>query len=414
MQRIRCPDAGKAPGVTGTAIPTLPAPPAVNPFASRIFARLPGAYQVFDANSGYPFLLYIDAVTAELGDIQTTVDRIRGLRPIGPATPIPWSLHPSLLADYQDNRTNQISALGDPLTADPAWLPWLVQMVGGTLDPAASVAEQRDTIRYATSGWQAGNVASIEYAARTALIGSQYANVMPHVLADGSPGGPWDVTILTRSSETPDPSAVLGAVLRKGVKPAGVILHYRAFGASWNMLEAHRPTWSLWQSDNLGPVSWNRLADTGLSYADVPGNLLLNASYEADTTHWTAGTNTTKSWLANGVDGLGQCILTATASGQIKLTSDTFAVTAALDYRSACSLKPANARTGRLIRTWSTGATSTGPNFTVPAGVWTRVPAFVATAPTGATTASVAVQIDGMGAGETIAVDAWDARQYHG
>jgi hypothetical protein len=71
-------------------------------------------------------------------------------------------------------------------------------------------------------------------------------------------------------------------------------------------------------------------------------------------------------------------------------------------------------RTGRLIRTWSTGATATGPDFTLVAGVWNRVPYFVATAPTGATTASVAVQIDGMGAGETIAVDAWDGRQYHG
>lgn len=396
------------------AIPTLPAPPVVNPFASRIFARLPEAYRTFDATSGYPFLRYIDAVTSRLGDIQIVIDRIRGKRPIGPATPLPATLHPSRVADYMDNRTNTISALGDPLNADAAWLPWLVQLVGGTLDPAASVAEQRDTIRYATSGWQAGNVASIEYAARTALTGSQYAKVTPHVLADGSPGGPWDVTILTRGSETPDPNAVLGAVLRKGVKPAGVVLHYRAFGASWIMLESARPTWSLWESDSLGPVTWNRLAETGLSYASVPGNLVPNASYEVDTSTWTAGTNTTKSWLVNGVDGLGQCILTATAAGQIKLTSATFAVTAPLDYRSACSLKAANVRTGRLIRTWSTGATATSPNFTLPAGVWTRVPSFVATAPTGATTASVSVQIDGMDAGETIAVDAWDGRQYHG
>jgi hypothetical protein len=118
--------------------------------------------------------------------------------------------------------------------------------------------------------------------------------------------------------------------------------------------------------------------------------------------------------LASGVDGLGQCVLTATGAGQVKLTSSTFAVTAAHDYRAAASLKPANTRTGRLIYTWSTAATSTGPDFTLPAGVWTRVPYFVATAPTGATTMSVAVQIDGMGAAETIAVDAWDGREYHG
>lgn len=397
-----------------TAIPVLPARPAVNAFATRVFDRIPEAYRTYDANSGYPFLLYIDAVTSKLGDIEAVIDRIRGLRPVGPASPEPWSLHPSLLADYRANRINHISELADPLLADAAWLPWLVQLVGGTLDPAASVAEQRDTIRYATSGWQAGNVASIQYAARTALTGSQYARVVPHVLADGSAGGPWDVVIITRTSETPDPTLVLGAVIRKGVKPAGVVLHHRPVEASWDQLEAARPIWDLWESDNLGVVTWDRMAETGLSYASVPGNLVPNASYEADTTLWTAGSNSSKAWLAGGVDGLGQCVLTATAAGQVNLTSSTFAVTALTDYRSACSLKPANVRTGRLIRTWSTGATATSVNFTLPAGVWTRVAAFVATAPTGATTASVSVQIDGMGAGEAIDVDAWDSRSYHG
>lgn len=396
------------------AIPTLPVAPVVNHFAARIFERLPEAYRTFDANSGYPFLGYIDSVTQELGEIDVVIDRITGQRPIGPATPEPWSLHPDTLADYRANRVLRLSELGDPLTADAAWLPWLVQMVGGTLDPAASVAEQRDTVRYATSGWLAGTAASIEYAARTALTGSQYAKCLPHTLGDGSPGGPWDVVIMTRSSETPDPSAVLGAILRKGVKPAGVILRHLPFGASWDMLEAVRPTWALWEADTLGPVSWDRLADTGLSYADVPGNLVPNASYEANVTGWTAGANTTAAWVAGGLDGLGQCRLTATASGQIKVTSSTFAVTAGHDYRSAVSLKPNNVRTGRLIRTWSTSATATSPDFTLPAGVWTRVPQFVSTAPAGATTMSVAVQMDGMGAAETFFVDAWDAREYVG
>ena len=397
-----------------TTIPTLPAAPTVNPFAQRIFARVPEAYRVYDANSGYPFLLYINAVTSRLGDIQIVIDRIRGKRPVGPATPEPWSLHPSEVSAYRDNRKLELSALGDPLTADAAWLPWLVQMVGGRLDPAASVAEQRDTIRYATSGWMAGSVQSIEYAARTALTGSQFAKVVPHVLADGTAGGPWDVVIMTRTSETPDPSAVLATVLRKGVKPAGVVLHHRPVEASWDILEALRPIWDQWETDASGVVTWDRLAETGLSWASVPGNLVPNASFETDTSSWTAGANTSKSWLTGGVDGQGQAILTATGAGQVKLTSGTFAVTAAHDYRAAASIKPANVRTGRLIYTWSTAATATSPDFTLAAGVWTRVPYFVATAPAGATTMSVAVQIDGMGAAETIAVDAFDAREYHG
>lgn len=397
-----------------TAIATLPAAPTVNPFAARMWARVPEYYRTFDANTGYPFLLYIDAVTKRLGDIQIVIDRITGQRPVGPAGPIPWSLHPSLLADYQANRVNRISELGDPLAADAAWLPWLVQMVGGRLDPAASVAEQRDTIRYATSGWMAGSISSIEYAARTALVGSQYAKCIPHLLGDGSAGGPWDVVIMTRSSETPDPTLVLGAILRKGVKPAGVILRHLPFGASWDILEAVRPTWALWEADTFGVLTWDRWADTGLTYADVPGNLVTNASYETNVASWTAGTNTGLSWLTGGLDGRGQAILTAAAGGQVKVTSATFAVTAGSDHRSAASLKPGSSRVCRLIRTWSTGAVSTGPDFTLPAGVWTRVPQFVATAPTGATTATVSVQVDGMAAAETIAVDAWDARAYSG
>lgn len=396
------------------SIPTLPSAPAVNPFAERIFSRLPETYRAFDANNGYPFRLYIDAVTRKLGDLQTVIDRITGQRPIGPATPEPWSLHPSELDTYRANRVLRLSELADPLTADATWLPWLVQLVGGTLDPAASVPEQRDTIRYATSGWGAGTRASIEYAARSALTGSRYARCIPHQLADGSPGTEWDVVILTRTSETPDVSAVLGAVLRKGVKPAGVVLRHRPVEATWDMLEAARPPWDLWETDDQGIVTWDRLAETGLSYADVPGNLVPNASYEANVTGWIAGANTTAAWLAGGVDGLGQCRLTAIASGQVKITSSAFPVTAAHDYRSSCSLKPTSTRVGRLIRTWSTGATSTSSDFTVSAGVWTRVPQFTATAPAGATTASVAVQIDGMGTAETISVDAWDAREYHG
>jgi len=398
-----------------TAIPTLPPAPDVNPIAARIWPRVPEAYRVYDANAGYPFLLYIDTVTSRLGQIQTTIDGIRGKRPIGPASPEPWSIHPSELDAYRDNRLNVLSTLGDPLAADPAWLPWLAQMVGGHLDPAASVAEQRDTIRYATSGWEAGSVESIQYAARTALTGSQYALVVPHVLPDGTIGTPWDVTIFTRTSETPDPAAVIATVLRKGVKPAGVVLHQGSVEAPWDVIEAQRPIWDLWESDDKGVVTWDRMAETGLSYASVPGNLVPNASYESNVTSWTAGANTGIAWAAGGVDGLGEAVLTATGAGQIKVTSSTFAVTAAHDYRAACSVKPsAGARTGRLIYTWSTAATATGADFTAQPGVWTRVPMAKFTAPTGATTLTVALQVDGLGAGETFVVDAFDAREYHG
>jgi hypothetical protein len=114
------------------------------------------------------------------------------------------------------------------------------------------------------------------------------------------------------------------------------------------------------------------------------------------------------------VDGLGQCILTATAIGQVSIKSDTVAVTAGHDYRTACSVKPNGARVCRVLITWSTGAVSTGPSFTAPSGVWSRIPQFIATAPVGATTLAVSVQVDALAAGETVAIDAWDAREYTG
>lgn len=396
------------------AIPTLPVAPVVNPFAGRIFDRLPQAYRVADANGGYPLRLYLDAVTTRLGDIQVVIDRITGQRPVGPVSPEPWSLHPEAIADYRANRVLRISELGDPLTADAAWLPWLVQLVGGTLDPAASVTEQRDTIRYATSGWKAGTRRSIENAARSALIGSQYAKVLPHTLDDGNAGTEWDVVVMTRSSETPDVGAVLGAVLRKGVKPAGVVLRHRPYEATWDQLEARRPTWDLWEADDKGVVTWDRLAETGLSYADVPGNLLVNASFEDDVTGWTAGPNTGLSWLAGGVDGFGQAILTAIALGQVSVTSATVVADDTTDYRSAVSVRPTASRTARLVLHHSTGATSTGTDVVCPANVWTRLPQLVATSPITATTIAVEVEIDGLAAAEMVAVDAWDLRAYTG
>lgn len=396
------------------SIPTLPLAPEVNLVAARIFDRLPQAYRVADAHGGYPLRLYIEAVTARLGDVQVVIDRITGQRPVGPASPEPWSLHPDMVEDYRANRVMRISELGDPLTADAAWLPWLVQLVGGTLDPAASVAEQRDTVRYATSGWKAGTRDSIQNAARSALIGSQYAKVIPHQLADGNPGQWYDVVVVTRSSETPDVSAVLGAVLRKGVKPAGVVLRHRPVGTTWNQIEALRPTWDDWENDDQGAVTWNRWEETGFTYASVPGNLLVNASYEANVNNWTAGANTTKAHIAGGVDGVGQCRLTATALGQVSIQSDAVAADDTTDYRTACSVKPTAIRTARLKFHHSTGAVSTGPDVELPANVWTRLPQLVATSPPTATTISVSIQIDGLAAAETVAVDAWDLRSYTG
>lgn len=403
--------------MTSIEIPTQPPAPAVNPFAQRLWARIPQAYRDFDALDGYPFLLYLDAVTQLPGDLHTTIERIAGERASGPATPEPWSLNAEQLARWRASRVNRLSALGDPFQADNEWLDWLAQFVGARLDWAGDVTTRRNAVRYAVSGWKAGTRPSIEYAARPMLTGSQYAKCMPFTRADEVTPTEWDVAIITRSSETPDPDAVLDAIARAGVKPAGVVLHHKLFEASWDILEARRPTWELWEEDAQGVVTWDRLADTGLSFADVPGNLLTNSSFEDDLSSWSVrGVNTTAAFAAGGLDGFGHATLTAIAAGQVSHGHDpTVAVNDLTDYRVSVSLNPAAARTARMHITFNAGSPINTTDTVLVPGTWGNRLVAIFTAPSGsATITDVSVQVDGLALGEAVGVDAWDLREYHG
>jgi hypothetical protein len=237
--------------------------PEMSTLADRLYQRLPDVYRTFDAiDSTWLFKRFIAGVLKVAGQLDDAIEAIDGDRPIGPDTPEPWALPPDELEAWRAERRNRPSALGDPEQAELAWLPWLAQLVGATLDPSASESEQRDTVRYATSGWRGGTRQAIADAARSALTGSQYARVMPHTTVSGgllAPGTAWDITIVTRSSETPDPGAVLGAVLRKGVKPAGAVLHHHPYAASWTAVTTAYPTWA----DRNGK-SWRTIEETGI------------------------------------------------------------------------------------------------------------------------------------------------------
>lgn len=401
--------------MTTTEIPTQPTPPTVNPFALRLWAHVPAAYRDYDSGIGYPLLLYIDAITQLPGAIQTVTERITGSRAVGPAAPEPWDASPDELARYRTARTTRSSDLGDPLTADAAWLPWLAQYVGADVRTLSSVPEQRNVIRYAVSGWKAGTAGSIEYAARPALVDSQYARCVRGMRGDAGAVTPWDIAIITRSSETPDPGAVLATIARAGVKPAGAVLWHVNYEASWDTLEAKRPTWDLWENDAQGVVTWDRLAETGLTYADVPGDLLTNSSFEAGLTGWTAGTNTTQTLGTGGLDGEQHAILTATASGEVSHHNTTpIAVDDTQDYRLSCSVSPDVARDAHLHADFDSGAPVDGPTVPLDAGSWGNRLITILTAPTGSTTMTVSVHVTGVGAGEAVHVDAWDAREYFG
>lgn len=238
--------------------------PAVSDTTRYLYDRVPRAHRALDVDQDWTLLRFLDALSGPLHDIRTLVDRITGDRPAGPATPLPWGMLDDEQARWSANRRTVLSALGDPLTADAAWLPWLAQLVGAPLSPSATEAEQRDTIRYTTSGWRAGTVAAIEDAARSALTGSRQVAVFQHTSVDGlgdlQPGSMWDVTLVTRATETPDVDAVLDAVVVKGVKPAGVVLHHKAYSATWAQIHANRPTWVQWNN-----IKWTAFHETGLS-----------------------------------------------------------------------------------------------------------------------------------------------------
>jgi hypothetical protein len=151
------------------------------------------------------------------------------------------------------------SDLVDPALADPAWLPWLSQLVGVALSPGMSTAERRAAIASAASGWRAGTKASIAAVVAAQLTGTKQVSIYDHSVNSPGDGTMWDVLIVTRASETPDPDAIPAIVERAGVKPAGVTLHIVTYSTSWDVLEAERPTWADWDGS-----SWTQIEETGL------------------------------------------------------------------------------------------------------------------------------------------------------
>ena len=235
------------PDVTGyaaSASPTLayivadtPGMPVVTTLTQSVYDQLPEIYHLADSDqpdgpNAYPLLRFLTCV----GDIAQPMDylyaRMAYLAPSdgGPAVGF-----------------GSTSDLVDPATADAAWLPWLAQVVGMHLDTSLSVAAQRDSIAGASTGRQAGTRAAIVAAASTGLIGSRFCQVMDHttvVMGSPAPGGQWDITLITRSDETPDVPAVLAAVVAAGAKPAGVLLHHAVYTSSWAKLTLAYPTWA--------------------------------------------------------------------------------------------------------------------------------------------------------------------------
>lgn len=222
------------------ALPVL-APPA-GAATDRLYGRLPDHYRDADAGLDYPLYRWLAGLGAVLSQVEDLIDRI------------------DYVAPGDGGAAGDTSDLVDPTVADVDWLPWLAQLVGVQLSPALSEAEKRDAILYASAGWRAGTKSAVAAAAKTELTGTRYAKVYDHSVSVPGDGGMWDVLIVTRTSETPDPSRVLAAVVRRGAKPAGVVLHHRAYEASWDTVVSTYPTWAALEAAG----SWIKIQEAGL------------------------------------------------------------------------------------------------------------------------------------------------------
>lgn len=242
--------------------------PDVGTTTERMYARLPAFYREDDETDGdYPLLRFLSLVGDQASEVEDIVDRLP-------------------------------TDLANPIAAEAAWVPWLAQLVGldtsfdpeehrfaltwlfveakGTWDAfstwndfeyvvlptaGASISELREAIANASLGWGVGTKKAIGAAAQSVLIGSRSVRVYDHS-SNVSIGGAtaWDVLIVTATSETPSPSAVLDAVTRKNAKPAGVVLWHRVYEASWDTLVAAFPTWTVFE----GATPWDNLEETGV------------------------------------------------------------------------------------------------------------------------------------------------------
>lgn len=387
---------------------------AISPTAQRVWERLPRVYRIMDEQTGWQFKRYLSGLLTPLASIDELTERLRGNRPVGPAI-VPWDLDEEATARWTTARTMINSALTDPDLADPEWLAWLAQLVGATLDPASGLAERRDTIRYATSGYRGGTTQALADAAKSALTGSRYVLVQPMTRGDGTVGSVWDVTLRTRTSETPDPQAVLDTVLRKGAKPAGVRLWHASFGTSWDRIEALYPTWTDWEKR-----TWDQIEEVGATYV-VSDNLAPNASFEANVSNWSAvaeggGSTPLWSWLSNGgIDGVAAGRLSKVgATGGMRVRSSVVTgLSAGREYILATSAKPSVSMPVSLAVNWQTSAgaaisTTVVAMGTAAGGEWNRANMTSRhTAPPNAARATLDVVTTGtIAAGATLDLDA--------
>ena len=222
----------------------------------RVWRRLPEAYRTFDASQDWAFKKYISSVTDQLSEVDQLHERLRYVFP---------EERPDYYAALDEYNTYErpaglenpalgwapiaeTSDLFDGRTADVDWLPYIGQLIGADLSGLNTEAERRDAVILNYLGFRAGSREALEDAAKRVLTGTKYVRIYPQRDGAGgsifSTGTQWDILIITKDEETPSFEEVIAEILRKGAKPAGVVLHAIAYSFTWEVLEFTFPTWT--------------------------------------------------------------------------------------------------------------------------------------------------------------------------
>ena len=247
----------------------------------RLYKRLPEIYRHLDSKLHiddnatlpiyYPLKKFLSGVIDELSDVDTTVERLKYVpierrnEYLSAKNTLNTYVRPTGLEDEElgYDPINYTSDLFDGRTANAEWLSWLGKLLGVKVEDIESTADKRDKVIYAYVGFKAGSKQSMANAVKEVLSGGKFARIFDHSTVVGGLLTPslseWDVTIMTKTSETPEGFDVAEVVTSKGAKPAGVVLYYLAYALYWDALESALPTWTSIEAT----LTWDNLETSG-------------------------------------------------------------------------------------------------------------------------------------------------------
>lgn len=198
-----------------------PAHPPINEVGEMLYTAL-DAFTDKDEENGWALLRFCEAI----GNMYTEVNDLVSDTDEG----IGWS------------------SIMDVERAPTKWLGWLAQFIGVTLVAGLDDAAQRQRI-VETDGFKRGKPSAIQGAARTKLIGTQTVYLIERH------GSVARTTVSTLPAETPDPAAVLEAILEQ--KPAGDLFsHALVQLGDWDTV---RDTHADWTDVSNTFANWNEV-----------------------------------------------------------------------------------------------------------------------------------------------------------